>query len=395
MFLSFLYPFLLRGRLAPYLWVAYKQMTDLSPEEVCFIASKSYFRDPVEYALERRFECIAPVNPELGFAVPDPARVRSYRFHEVPEAIYRRLKRRLVADSLVWQHLIERTDEELIDFLIARVEELAREYSIEALLTWCNFASLTEVGRRLDLPVIHNELGPLRFPWYNPLGYFDFSGVNGQTEAAARWRDWQISEDAKTALSRQQLCALFSREVGGCAQAEPEYALGIPLQVEDDSNVLAYHRGFRLPLVIQYAQERYRPEDLLLRRHPGGMLGMTARDIALDESPSSSVFVRRCRGLLTLNSSVAVEAMLAGRQTVILGESPARFAAGTRLEGARVASDEELDFLLLHYFVPYGLIFDPGYFRWRLTHPGEAAIRARHLETLRAFPADLWSPPAA
>ena len=34
MFVSFLYPFPLRGRRASFLWVAYKQMGDLGPDGV-------------------------------------------------------------------------------------------------------------------------------------------------------------------------------------------------------------------------------------------------------------------------------------------------------------------------------------------------------------------------
>lgn len=384
MFVSFLYPFRLRNRAASYLWVAYKQVTDLAPEDVCFVCSEDYYADPAIYARHGRFECSWPENPELGFRVPDLATLEAYEHHFVPRQIYRRLKERFVADSLVWLHLIREVDEELTEFLLHAIDRIAKAHEVEALLTWCNFASVEEAGRRARIPVIHNELGPLRAPWYNPLGYFDFSGVNGHTEAEQRFRAYVQLPDKAPPLEREKLLNLFAATPLFSHGWEPEFELGIPLQVEDDSNVLAYGRGFDLPLVVQYAQEATDADRILIRPHPGAYYGGQVKRLAADASPTSMDFVRRCRRLLTLNSSVAVEAMLSGVPTTILGESPAGFAAGRSLAAARQATAEDLDFLLLVYFVPYEVVFRSDYFRWRLTGPDEVAIRQRHLEVLRA-----------
>jgi hypothetical protein len=103
----------------------------------------------------------------------------------------------------------------------------------------------------------------------------------------------------------------------------------------------------------------------------------------VDNSSTSWEFVRSCEQILALNSSVAIEAMLADRPVAILGESPARFMAGKSLDHTRAASRRELDFLLLNYFVPYRLLFDREYLAWRLSRPSESAIREYHLRTLR------------
>lgn len=48
--------------------------------------------------------------------------------------------------------------------------------------------SITECcSRKYNIPVINLELGPLRSPTYLFTGYFDFSGVNGNTEAEKRY----------------------------------------------------------------------------------------------------------------------------------------------------------------------------------------------------------------
>lgn len=380
MFISFLYPFRLRGRRAPFLWVAYKQMGDLGADRVAFIASEDYFVDPERYRMDGRFECHATVNPELAFRVPLADTVDGFRRTAVPESIYRRLKETHVSDALVWLHLIKNEDAELTDWICDQVADLCPAQPCEGILTWCNYASLTDAGRRLGLPVMHCELGPLRDPWYLPLGYLDFRGVNGGTEAERRQGSSPVLDSCFSDID--SIHRFFSRQDLAAFPSMPDAGLGIPLQVEDDSNVLAYGRGFDMYRLLQYACEAYGEEEILVRPHPGAHL-TPKPGFRIDRSKTSAAFVGRCSKILTLSSSVAVEAMLQGKPVTILGESPARHLAGSRIETARVATLDEIEFLLLNYFVPYDLLFDTEYLRWRLTNPPECAIRERHLKTLR------------
>ncbi|MEA3638331.1 MAG: hypothetical protein VBE63_00120 [Lamprobacter sp.] len=389
MFISFLYPFPLRGLRAPFLWVAFKQMGDLGADQVAFIASDDYFVDPERYRRMGRFDCHAPVNPELGFRVPTHAEADGFARGLIPDQLYQRLKARLLSDTLVWRHLITEVDDELVELICEQVERLSRHAPCEALLTWCNYASLSEAATRLGLPLLHGELGPLRTPWYRPLGYLDFIGVNGHTEAAARWQASAPLANAFADIPSLR-AALRLYPLPDHIPEAVDARLGIPLQVEDDSNVLAYGNGFDMWLLIQYAREEYEREDLLIRPHPGAHLSPSG-DFRLDDSPDSAAFVNRCERLLTLNSSVAVEAMLMERPVSILGDSPARHLAGHGLDDARLATLAELEFLLLNYFVPYDLLFDAEYLRWRLRRPSEAAIRARHLQTMTVLPTSTWS----
>lgn len=382
MFVSFLYPFRLRTRLASYLWVAYKQITDLTPEQVCFIASDDYCVNPSKYAATGRFECSWHRNDELGFVVPSSEQIKAYQWRQVPERIYQRLKAQHRADSLVWLHLIREEDSELTDYLCATLTDIGRHRKIEALLTWCNFRSLERAGDILGLPVMHFELGPLRDPWYSTLGYIDFQGVNGHTEIQRRYHGFLTEPERPISLSHTELLHRFkSRGYQDQTPKPGEYAVGIALQVDDDSNLLAYNRGFTPALVLEYVQEHYASDAILVRPHPAGHFG-PPKNLAVDHSPTSAAFVRRCQSIVTLNSSVAVEAMLAGLPTTVLGEAPSAIAANTEIGTATVAPVEALDFLLLGYCVPYSQIFNAEYLHWRLQNPSETAIRSAHLEIL-------------
>lgn len=381
MFVSFLYPYPLRGRRASFLWVAYKQVGDLGPENVAFLSSEDYFEDPEAYRLDGRFECHAPVNPELGFRVPTHAELQAFPRAGAPEAIYRRLKSELVSDARVWLHLIRHEDPQLTEWVCETATRLCSGGRPEALLTWCNYASLSAAGRQLGVPVLHCELGPLRDPWYVPLGYLDFCGVNANTEAERRAR--ACPPLPSRVADRDSLFRFFSRCERSDLSEGPRAKLGVALQVEDDSNVLAYGRGFDTTLVLQYALERFAPEELLVRAHPGSW-SVPRPGLPVDTSTTSAEFVARCERVLTLSSSVAVEAMLLGKPVTLLGESPARHLANPTLDTATVADLQALEFLLSNYFVPYHLLFQPEYLRWRMGNPGEAAIRERHWAELAA-----------
>ncbi|MBB1126702.1 GT99 family glycosyltransferase N-terminal domain-containing protein [Thiospirillum jenense] len=389
MFAAFLYPFVVRNRCAPYLWVAYKLITDLTPDQVCFIACPAYQVNPSDYAAAGRFECHAPRNDELGFIVPTAEQVASYAWFSLPETIYQRLKIQLRSDSLIWLHLIQHEDTEFTAALIAQLEIIQAQRELKAIITWCNCASLTAAAAAVHLPLIHCELGPLRDPWYQPLGYFDFNGVNGHTEAAARYQRFLLAAERPSPLTRTQLLALLRGPAYNDQVSDAgAWAMGVALQVEDDSNLLAYHRGLTPALVLEYVNEFIPAADLLIRSHPAGYFGAPRRG-TIDDSPTSMAFVRRCQALVTLNSSVAVEALLAGIPTAILGEAPAVIAACDRLPAMQDANTTALDFLLLGYCVPYRQLFTIDYLCWRLTNPSEVDIRAHHLQILQQMTDDL------
>ena len=64
------------------------------------------------------------------------------------------------------------------------IKQIIDKYDdIKAILSWCNCPSLQNIADKLGIKVIYNEVGALRPPFYNYMAYFDFSGVNGNTES--------------------------------------------------------------------------------------------------------------------------------------------------------------------------------------------------------------------
>lgn len=367
MIAAFLLPFPFRGYRSPYLWVYYRLMTAFD-EPMLFIASHDYLTDPDLWAAQGRWELQAHSQSRLGYRIPTSAEMQRHRYGLLPGALFETLLAEAGGNPVA---AFRRLLTERIPALEGAIETaLADTRDLEAVLTWCNCPSLSAVAARRGVPVLHLEAGPLRWPHYRATGYLDFQGVNGHTEAAVRHQ--QAKPRFGPEVTRNRLRAFFYT---GVAPVQTRtHALGLPLQVEDDSNLVAFgHDHDNQALLIRALLAR--PDrDVLVRAHPGSVFALKPDWYRLDDSPDSITFIGRCRRVLTVNSSVGLEALLWNTPVEALGDSSYQHL---------VDADDPvgaLAFYLFAYLVPMDLIYQPDYLRFRLTRPSESAIVARHLD---------------
>jgi len=473
MFVSFLMPHVDRGAGPLFHLIMLLQMSRFTPEDICFIGDDAYFAEEhvpfgetlalgtIEFACvdQERFRSYRKTTIPFDAVAPLYADGRSHldAFRDLLTGVQPALVTALGT---------------ALETLAVAPQE------IEAFLTWANCPSLSALAAGLAKPVIHNELGPFRGPSYQDTVYFDFQGVNGNTTPSTAWHDraaLAAQLDGAPLLSSGELRSLLYRgtdpgapeegqeqaqeaapeetreegqeesqeeaqvEVPGEAQEElnkaaPEeveartreeasedateaarrYPVGVALQVEDDSNTLAYGRGYDAIRLLYQALRNQSPGQVLVRSHPGARLAYRGGLGDTDASPSSLAFLQRIGHLLTINSSVAAEAALWNVPYTTLGDTPFAVlsrplemstdtgAAASALpdQGADAppqaseaagpgnAPDPLLNALMLGYLVPGALLFDPEYYRWRIAGASLGACIALHLETLRRDAAD-------
>lgn len=398
MFVSFLMPHVDRGAGPLFHLIMLLQMNRFSPDEICFVGDDAYFD-----------EAHVPFGEELvlgsiRFACVGQERFRAYRKSLLPFAAVAPLYEQGRSHLDAFQALLTTVHAPLSAALGAAIDDMGvvRE-DIEAFLSWSNCPSLSALASELDKPVIHNELGPLRGPAYQDTVYFDFRGVNGNTTPATAWQDRDALAaqfDGLPLLTNEELRGLLYSgaapatlaAAAGPDEAPQRYPLGVALQVEDDSNTLAYGRGYDALRLLYLAQRNLAPEQVLVRSHPGARMVYRGGLGECDTSPSSLDFLQRIDHLLTINSSVAVEAALWEVPYTTLGDTPFSILS-TPLdtlragqEGSAAAGpepDPALNALLLGYLVPGELLFDPDYYRWRLAGATLRECCVRHLEVFR------------
>lgn len=369
MIAAFLAPYALRGTAAPYLWVFYKLLSSIE-EPMALLLSEEY----LSAAEDPRFVGREELDPErmqaMGYTVPSQAVLSRHHIGCLDSTLMERLLVRHNGNPLsVFKAFLSEEIEELKAELRVRFD--AMPAGLEAILTWCNCPSLSAVARERGLRVVHLEMGPLRQPAYRATAYLDFSGVNGNTEAHQRYADFDGFDT--DGVQYEDMRQAFARKSWRVKQRGQN--LGVVLQVEDDSNLLCFNNGFDNTALIARALLLGEEARLLVRSHPGSRFELRPGALSVDTSASSADFLALCEQVLTINSSVGLEALLHDVPVHVHGDASFRFIADEP-DPARRAN--KLAFYLLAYLVPYELVFSLDYLRFRLSAPEEREIIQRH-----------------
>ena len=379
MFAVFLPPYPFRGVKAPYLWLFLKYL-HCSNEKILFITSPDYVEVINDETQHSRWEFDAASMASLGYSLPDEQSLARHEYLYLDHALY---------ETMLAQHHHDPI-KSFTTFLTESISELENELfslltkeiiqRVDAFVSICNCPSLEKVARALNKEVIHLEIGPLRAPMYRNTAYLDFTGVNGNTEARARYESCQTEIDITCSMN--DLHRYFLEAISLPSSSENQVA-GIVLQVEDDSNIIAYSHNFTNISLISYVRQQHALENILVRAHPGSLFRLRDDIFSIDASANSLEFIQKCHSIYTINSSVGLEALLCEKKTNILGDCSYAFVAEEASGPNRVNA---MAFYLFAYLVPFELIFNLEYLRFRLDHPAELDIVRKHLQFYSKMP---------
>ncbi|WP_371341464.1 GT99 family glycosyltransferase N-terminal domain-containing protein [Klebsiella quasipneumoniae] len=379
MFAVFLPPYPFRGVKAPYLWLFLKYL-HCSNEKILFITSPDYVEVINDETQHSRWEFDTASMASLGYSLPDEQSLARHEYLYLDHALY---------ETMLAQHHHDPI-KSFTTFLTESISELENELfslltkeiiqRVDAFVSICNCPSLEKVARALNKEVIHLEIGPLRAPMYRNTAYLDFTGVNGNTEARARYESCQTEIDITSSMN--DLHRYFLEAISLPSSSENQVA-GIVLQVEDDSNIIAYSHNFTNISLISYVRQQHSLENILVRAHPGSLFRLRDDIFSIDASANSLEFIQKCHSIYTINSSVGLEALLCEKKTNILGDCSYAFVAEEASGPNRVNA---MAFYLFAYLVPFELIFNLEYLRFRLDHPAELDIVRKHLQFYSKMP---------
>ncbi|HFV4908507.1 TPA: hypothetical protein ACH9O2_001882 [Escherichia coli] len=379
MFAVFLPPYPFRGVKAPYLWLFLKYL-HCSNEKILFITSPDYVEVINDETQHSRWEFDTASMASLGYSLPDEQSLARHEYLYLDHALY---------ETMLAQHHHDPI-KSFTTFLTESISELENELfslltkeiiqRVDAFVSICNCPSLEKVARALNKEVIHLEIGPLRAPMYRNTAYLDFTGVNGNTEARARYESCQTEIDITCSMN--DLHRYFLEAISLPSSSENQVA-GIVLQVEDDSNIIAYSHNFTNISLISYIRQQHTLENILVRAHPGSLFRLRDDIFSIDASANSLEFIQKCHSIYTINSSVGLEALLCEKKTNILGDCSYAFVAEEASGPTRVNA---MAFYLFAYLVPFELIFNLEYLRFRLDHPAELDIVRKHLQFYSKMP---------
>ncbi len=372
MFLSLINHYNIRPCEAQYLWTFYNQLYRLKKHEVQYILDDTYLKT---YYPEERWE-VQPEEAAKHFYIP-PEKI---------ECDYYKLNYDLPnffkpSDNL---KIFMKSGNDAIEKLLTEIGVVNK---FKAGLTWVNNYAFERYLNGLHIPVIHNELGALRSPLWKDTFYFDFSGVNGHTEFDYRFNEFKKIAGKLDLLSNTDLIKLAAQPHTASTLVDVYNTkdiathCGVPLQVENDTNLICFNNGWDLPDLLTYAYKQYSKKEILVRNHPGALFNANSRFYRLWDEGQVSSFIRMCKKVITINSSVGFEALLLGRKVEILGENSFR-------QICLMGSKERLmalNFAVISYLVPVSKLYDVDYYNFRLECKDEVELYKYGLELWRNY----------
>lgn len=375
MIVSFLYPFNIRGIEAPHLWFFLEQMQKIK-EDIIYIGSKEYFCDHSE---SNRWE----VN---DYKMPKISELNKIKKYIISKDVFDELKEENRSPLDSWKYLMNDVYRPLEIELEKILLEIMKENKIDVILASCNCPSLDKLSKKYDIPVIYNEVGGLRDPLFTRTMYFDFSGVNANCEFERRYLKFkdEIKNKNFNFLGFKELRNLISTEMFNYLLEkqkynDPKYKLGLALQIEEDSIVISYSKGYMISDLLILASENYDKNKVLIRAHPGSQFNLDEKKNRygiIDDKVFNFDFWINSETIMSINSNMLFESLFFEKKAVCLGEAPFEsFIAKTLKEKDDIKIDyEKLEFYTIAYLIPYKYLYDLEYIRFRLSNPSEVEI---------------------
>lgn len=287
---------------------------------------------------------------------------------------------------LTAEKLIEESNdyaEQVIENKLDLIEKDTGE-KITCVIVWVNSKTLVNVSKRRNFKILNLELSTFRPSAYRQtLGYFCFDNKFSKTELKNEYEKYLESDDNTRIFSRKELISmLVSRDYlkqtfnydNMC-----EYDLGISPGLKKHFFFDIYSNE-KIEKTIKKAEKLFSDCKVSVRFHPAYHWDLkTSFDI--DDSPSSIDWVLKCRRIVTSISNVSFEAMLYGRTVYILSDSmPFSFITNNSLDfiDDELVSLKFLNFVIFGYYVPWNLMFDLDYIKWRVSNPSIIDIYNRN-----------------
>lgn len=245
------------------------------------------------------------------------------------------------------------------------------EEKIEAIVTWLYYPSLDKVAKKYNIPIIHMELSAIRKPNYrNTLGYFKFGNKYKNKDSFKDYEDFK--KEKNFLLNKKEIINLFISDQNikyiNEMDRNSEYEIGIPCGMKKDCYVAAFDGTsnneimFKLSKLIPINKISVRP-------HPAMPLDEKKYKYSFDYSYSSMEWLTKCKNVICTVSNVGYEAILFNKGLISTNDNMiTSFGYKSKIEyfDPKYYGIEELNFLTFAYFVPYELMFDVKYIRYRL-----------------------------
>lgn len=360
-----------------YYWAFLKHLHSFSKGDLAVIADERYFSDP-DFHYPKGSNHRMSAEQVYEYATPSWEDVASCYRYTVPR------EKQVYVGRQGIRRFLAKSDPTLVDYYTAVFKDIKNSFShIDYVMSPTGNPSLMKAAVQENVKVVHFEKGPLRMPIYKETAFFDFSGLVEGTDVLNRWKQFcrECDNELIELLSLEQIRALLTNtpEASSNNAAIPQNSIGIALQDEWDTNIVAYNNGITTEDLLFEGRSFFPANEISIRYHPASRVSYNTEMYGqIDSSSDSREFVKKCKEIWTINSSVGVEAILHEKKVKIFG----KHALKDILEVFDATNDMKrlVNFLFINYLTPWSVAFNQTYCLWRISNPSEAEIFKWHLK---------------
>lgn len=358
-----------------FLWIFYKYINFCMKYNMPIIAQEDMFIDPEKY---KKINHSATKENLLHYKIPNIDEVNSIVSEKILKNDEANILRSYKNTYEGWISILEKRNndfEKIINRCIDNIIEKKHE-KIEAIITWVSFPSLIYCCKKKNIKLIQMELSSIREQsvYNTTLGYFCFDNKYSYNQVERDYK--QISKENYNIFSRKELLALFLKkeyikkyitEIDN-----PEYFdFGIGFGLKNDPYEEIYSK-YSEKEILKKVGVICTNKAISVRSHPAYPHDLSKYGYIVDKSSNSFEWILKCKRIITNVSNVGYEAMLIGKTSYVLSENmPFGYLTINELDSYEdyIVDLKYLNYITFGFYVPYDLMFNIDYIKFRLNNP--------------------------
>lgn len=305
--------------------------------------------------------------------------------YEVPQDVQKRYIDKFPSQTDAYLHSIRGNwpeMEEVFGEFIKKIESVHGKIDAFLILENCNF--LNKTAQKYDIEVINFEWGPFRPSAYRKTAYFNFGDIVPGLEK--RYKNFIEEKDVDLPiLTNEEILSIFLEDeyldYTSFRHRKPRFEYGVALPSSNIEPCCAYNMitSEEIKTKVHSVSEM---SKVCWRPHPFDKSLDGEAEVQVSKHSSAIDFILDCGKIISASSNIAFETMLLDRVSYDLGYSHYSFMGNSSLEDQK---DNKPDLVFLNYvafayLVPYELVHNDNYIKYRLTKPSETELFLFHLK---------------
>lgn len=276
-----------------------------------------------------------------------------------------------------------------ISVINSKLDSIEKDFGkkVNAIFTWYWNPSLEKISHDRNIKIIQQEISPIRNlenreNYRITLSFFQFENKFNSKYCKNLYKEFLTSPERKNlkTYSREELLSmlLFPKDIEKINNIKdlPQYELGIALPHENDFFFEIYSNE-KLEKTFKTVNKLFRPEDVSIRYYPKleNSINTINSSWNVDKTNKAIYWVTQCKRVLTSVSNIAFDAMMFGKTVYLLSDKmPYSFMSYNSLNKKNITKELIVDslylnFMIFAYFVPWNLMLNQEYIKWRMSNP--------------------------